>query len=1013
MMPITTGQAAADFLKYLAEPAARSLALGCLAAIALAAFRVKRVPLRLLVWTTTLYAALAMPFLGAFAPRVTFSVPARAAVVAQNVAQRFGQNFRGEDATMASAKSDFGGEASRQLRQTAPQRDVSYKGDRRDTSRLGASVRDKHERLENAGTVALRNGVTAEARGEVKTITVGGEPPQIASTRREQGKTAEITAIPDFEQEASRQLRQTTPQRDVSYRQGSRDPSKLRASVSYTGDTRNPSTLGAGARYGGLAARVPWVAVGMGIYFAVTVLFLARLIVGMFFSWRLERASEEIHEREAIRLVRMRACMGGLESTPRLAETKMLSVPATMGVLHPVILLPVDWQEWDEAKLDAIVAHEVSHVARRDALTQRLSLIHRAIFWFSPLAWWIDRQITELAEEASDEAALAGGADRTRYAETLLGFFAELEAAPGRIHWEGISMANGCRAERRVERILSWKGSNSMKKWLAVMIVAVAAPLIFVAGSAHPLLAQEDNAPKKAHNIIKPGGPVAPALPAAPKTAGVVAPATPAPAVAGTAVPADMPVPPNPEATPSPASAPTEPGAGAGEFTPGPTPRAPQGGVVAPALPPAPNSALAPAGSRRVYLTTSVAAIAPAAPEAGMASGAPMVAISTAALPVPQQSPDQIHTGAGAGAGTGLGVGIGILHEGDLEEIESELRAAQNELQNATAQSVAVNTEQVRAALRALKDAQAAWGEGDSAQMLAAQHALEKAQRIMERKDASQVGEARSALAEAMRDLHEAGQRQAAATEAQDAREQAQRAQGYAKEAQEDAERAKRSSRSYSFGYGNWDGGRYVIMTGDSNNVTMSGSEEDVEHAQRLRKKMGGGDLIWFERDEKSYVITDPAFIAKAKALFAPEEALGKQQEELGRQQEALGKQQEALGDQMEDVKVKIQDIAPQLEEVRARLKELQATGATQRELGRLQGELGRLQGEVGRFQAQAGVGQREIGQQQGELGRKQGELGRHQGDLGRQQGELARKASRDLRGMFDDAIAKGIAKPE
>ena len=40
-------------------------------------------------------------------------------------------------------------------------------------------------------------------------------------------------------------------------------------------------------------------------------------------------------------------------------------------------------------------------------LTQRLSLLHRAIFWFSPLAWCLDRRLADLAEQASDEAALS------------------------------------------------------------------------------------------------------------------------------------------------------------------------------------------------------------------------------------------------------------------------------------------------------------------------------------------------------------------------------------------------------------------------------------------------------------------------------------------------------------------------------------------------------------------------------------------------------------------------------
>lgn len=941
MMPITTGQAATSFLKYLAEPAARSLALGCLAAIALAAFRVKRVGLRLFVWTMALYAALAMPFLGAFLPRTAVHVPAQTAAFVQSVGHSFARSFgRGDTATTASAKvgANVPREASRQSRQSASGRDVSY----------------------------MESAVTSGARGNMEAMSADAEPIHLAPANRRQERAALATTMASAkagaERETSRQLRQTAPQPFSD--QGRQDPSKLRASVSYrqagvassVAHERDSTKLGAPVPRRGLA--VSWSAVGLGIYFAVTVLFFARLVVGMFFSWRLQRASEEIHEREAIRLVRMRACMGGLESTPRLAETKMLSVPATMGVLHPVILLPTDWREWDEAKLDAIVAHEVSHVARRDALTQRLSLIHRAIFWFSPLAWWIDRQITELAEEASDEAALAGGADQARYAETLLGFFAELEAAPGRIHWEGISMANGCRAERRVERILSWKGSHSMKKWLAVMIVAVAAPLIFVAGSAHPLLAQEDGAPKKAGNVVKAGGPAAPALPAAPKAAGVVAPAaiTQAPSTPGVVAPA-LP------------AAPTEPGPGAGQFTPGPTPQAPSATPVPASAPVIASVPGAPENAPIIPGPIANGPVAPAAlagPVVRVAPPAQVSPMSSMAPPAPQAM---------------IVVGDSVSDQ----DAEAQLRMALKELQDADAQSGSASA-QIRAAQEALMKAQQASHEADSAQIRAAQQALERARSMMDENDASQMRGANEALAKAKRDLEEA----------------------------EQAQQGSHSYGSYSYGYGySNDGPRYVIMTGNSNNVTMSGSGEDVEHARRLRKKMGGGDLIWFERDEKSYVITDPAFIAKAKALFAPEEELGKQQEELGRQQEALGKQQEALGNQMEDVKVKIQDITPQLEEVRARMKELQATGATQRELGQLQGELGRLQGEVGRFQAEAGVGQRDIGRQQGELGRKQGELGRRQGELGRQQGELARQASRELRGMFDDAIAKGIAKPE
>jgi len=118
-----------------------------------------------------------------------------------------------------------------------------------------------------------------------------------------------------------------------------------------------------------------------------------------------------------------------------------------------MLLLPLGWREWDRQKLRAVLAHELSHVARRDALTQLLSAVHRSVFWFSPMPWWLHRRLAELAEQASDDSALLAVKDPAFYAEVLLGFFQSLSAVPAR--WLGVSMARGDSAGRRIERMLS------------------------------------------------------------------------------------------------------------------------------------------------------------------------------------------------------------------------------------------------------------------------------------------------------------------------------------------------------------------------------------------------------------------------------------------------------------------------------------------------------------------------------------------------------------------------------
>lgn len=224
------------------------------------------------------------------------------------------------------------------------------------------------------------------------------------------------------------------------------------------------------------------------LYVAVTTIFFARFLLGFVLSRRLERAARTVDDPRALHSLAFHSRAARLKKLPRLAESEIVLVPVTLGVRRSSILLPAGWRDWDDAELDAVMAHEVSHVARRDALTQRLSLLHRAAFWFSPLSWWLDRRIAELAEEASDEAALARGADRTRYAETLLNFFSVLESAPGRMHWQGVSMATPGTAERRVDRILSWKGvaSSGLKKSLALGFALFAPPVVFLAAAVQP-----------------------------------------------------------------------------------------------------------------------------------------------------------------------------------------------------------------------------------------------------------------------------------------------------------------------------------------------------------------------------------------------------------------------------------------------------------------------------------------------------------------------------------------------
>ena len=104
-----------------------------------------------------------------------------------------------------------------------------------------------------------------------------------------------------------------------------------------------------------------------------------------------------------------------------------------------------------------------------------------------------------------------------------------------------------------------------------------------------------------------------------------------------------------------------------------------------------------------------------------------------------------------------------------------------------------------------------------------------------------------------------------------------------------------------------------------------------------------------------------------------------------------------------------VPDMTAELDKLKAELKKL-SSGATVEQIGDLQSEIGDLQSKIGDIQSHAGDQQSKLGEEMGALGEKQGKLGEEQGKLGRQQGELAREATKQMKKLLDDAIAKGLA---
>ena len=121
---------------------------------------------------------------------------------------------------------------------------------------------------------------------------------------------------------------------------------------------------------------------------------------------------------------------------------------------------------------------ESSHVGQGDFYVLLLASINRAVFWFSPLAWWLHGRIAYLAEVRSDAAALQDIDDRARYAEILLDF-----GAAGGPAVASLAMARPSTVRQRIERILAETGLPRRMDWRGWSVV-VSSVLLLAAVTA-------------------------------------------------------------------------------------------------------------------------------------------------------------------------------------------------------------------------------------------------------------------------------------------------------------------------------------------------------------------------------------------------------------------------------------------------------------------------------------------------------------------------------------------------
>jgi bla regulator protein BlaR1 len=160
---------------------------------------------------------------------------------------------------------------------------------------------------------------------------------------------------------------------------------------------------------------------------AVTVWLVGFLAVLVVWVVRWRRISAAIRQatplskgREVAALRRMER-IGGIRRPIDMLLSRTSLEPGIFGIARPVLFWPEGIsQHLDDAHLEAVFAHEIWHVRRRDNLFAALHMLVEAVFWFYPLVWWLGARLIDERERACDEEVVALGKDRQIYAESIL-----------------------------------------------------------------------------------------------------------------------------------------------------------------------------------------------------------------------------------------------------------------------------------------------------------------------------------------------------------------------------------------------------------------------------------------------------------------------------------------------------------------------------------------------------------------------------------------------------------------
>lgn len=232
----------------------------------------------------------------------------------------------------------------------------------------------------------------------------------------------------------------------------------------------------------------PWLALIVGVWCVGVLFFGMRLSIGWWRIRRLLGQSKQVTDASLISLLTKATDAVGVRRQLQLLTNGSIASPIVVGVLRSTIVIPASFLSGVSPELvEAIFAHELSHVRRYDYPINLMQSVVETLFFYHPMVWWLSGRLREERENCCDDMAASAMRNPVTVGRALLA----IEELRGQDLSPALG-AGGSSLLSRIQRLLN-KQSDRQPAGTAGSLIAVGVLVSLLAGIAGMTIANASN----------------------------------------------------------------------------------------------------------------------------------------------------------------------------------------------------------------------------------------------------------------------------------------------------------------------------------------------------------------------------------------------------------------------------------------------------------------------------------------------------------------------------------------